>query len=682
MPSVSSPSDGGYNYYQKTLNDLEEELKSEAKRANQRREEEIQSLQENHKNTLAKRERETEETIRKMRESSQDAISRDRDYSKAEIERLKNNTYDKYGRYNGLEADALKQTFENYKNAAELTEAQAKRDLDSAEKAYHERLAETRSDHADEMEKAIRAARDSAHESYSTAYQGQKKEYDKFKDETAKQYDEMTRTHAEEIDTERRRTEAAIRDAQKEYERKMRKNDDTSKDRLDKIETAYTDRLEQAARNQALGREQETRDLRKQLDELIETEKQYRKEKGQGRQEAIDELEREFRTRERVLTEGFDRQIGQLKHQAKESDRYFNYLNNRNLRDKDVYFTNLIAKVNLENRNEEKDLENTFNKDRGQMELQLRRDREQSRRTLESQLHEANVQRDKSLEQQAKSYQDTIARQRANDQEKINSLQKELNYRSTSEDASVISPAAEAAVRKTVIGDYEKTFKAERARNDRTVDSMQRSYIDKVQDTLHDKETNETNIRKQNAVDRELERNRLLSHISDTEFMTQEAIRNKEYEHTQQSENLHRNYANMLERQRREYEDVLQAIKNESSYKLVAQRQESEFAAKMTHRSFTAQQNELIREYNKRLAEQKVEYETKLEEVKGQAQQTVRESERRAKLALEEQARSFEQRISQAEYQYKERERYLTQNFQDQMEKVKRSNALLSTKKG
>ena len=48
---------------------------------------------------------------------------------------------------------------------------------------------------------------------------------------------------------------------------------------------------------------------------------------------------------------------------------------------------------------------------------------------------------------------------------------------------------------------------------------------------------------------------------------------------------------------------------------------------------------------------------------------------------LDEQARSYEQRIAQLEFQHKERERYISQNYQDEMEKLKRSNAILVQKK-
>jgi hypothetical protein len=68
--------------------------------------------------------------------------------------------------------------------------------------------------------------------------------------------------------------------------------------------------------------------------------------------------------------------------------------------------------------------------------------------------------------------------------------------------------------------------------------------------------------------------------------------------------------------------------------------------------------------------------------VKTEAQHRLRDTERREKQNYDDLARNYEQRIAQMEEQQKERERIITQNFEDQLDKVKRSNALLQQKKG
>jgi hypothetical protein len=77
----------------------------------------------------------------------------------------------------------------------------------------------------------------------------------------------------------------------------------------------------------------------------------------------------------------------------------------------------------------------------------------------------------------------------------------------------------------------------------------------------------------------------------------------------------------------------------------------------------------------------KLEHDSQVDELKGSTQVLLREAEKKARVDMEQQARSYEQRIAQMEFQRKERERYITQNYQDELDKVRRSNAALIQKK-
>jgi DNA-binding ferritin-like protein len=133
----------------------------------------------------------------------------------------------------------------------------------------------------------------------------------------------------------------------------------------------------------------------------------------------------------------------------------------------------------------------------------------------------------------------------------------------------------------------------------------------------------------------------------------------------------------MLERQRRQYEEILQTMKNDATTKQQALRQDLEFASKMQQREFATNQNQLIRDYEKRIGEQKTEYDQIISDLKNQTEQLTRENDKKNRQLLEEQARGYEQRLSQLEFQHKERERYVSQGFEDQMDKLKATNALL-----
>jgi hypothetical protein len=89
----------------------------------------------------------------------------------------------------------------------------------------------------------------------------------------------------------------------------------------------------------------------------------------------------------------------------------------------------------------------------------------------------------------------------------------------------------------------------------------------------------------------------------------------------------------------------------------------------------------VIREYEKKLSEQKTEFDFKLEDLKAQTNVDLRAAERRSKQELELQAKGYEQRIAQIDAQNKERERYIAQGYQDELDRTRRSYELLNKKK-
>ena len=682
MPSVNPPGDGGYQYYHKQIGDLEEELKAEAKKARQNEQEAIQNMESRNREVIAARDQQTEDTVRNIRENANDVIERERLSARNDIQRIKNETYDKWGRFGGVESDVMRQQLDDYRRGSEQALGKAQRDQRLAEQTYAQRSESQAQDYNERLEKAVTAARDSANETYSNAYRDQASAYQDFKTEAQQKYEELNRQRLEELATVRRETEKIVDTKNKEYERRAKKLDDSMEERSEKLERAYSNKMEDATRNANDSRESENRLLRRQVAEVTDLEKRYTKERGQGTQDAIQEYEDEFRHREEQIKDSYEREIVKLKADTKDLDRYLSEQNDQNLREKDLTYTTIIQRTNADNHRDKKDIEATFNRDRDQLVLQNSRDREQSNIRNENSLRDAALERDRLLENQARSYQDVISRNREQQNEVINSLEKELTYRKTSDDTDSISPAAENSLRKTIIGEYEKILSEESKRNARGMDSLKTDYTKRLADTVYDKEMTVAKLHQQNTEEGAIERSRFLAHIQDTEYLRDEALRSKDYESNKAANNLSKNYATTLERQKREFDAVINAAQSEAAYQINALRQKHDFETKMTQRRFNAAQSDLVRDYDKKLSEQKQEYETQISDLKSQLQVQHRENERTQRKSLEELTQSYEQRLAQTEYQRKERERYMTENFQEQLERVKRSNALLTQKKG
>jgi|GEM_PF-7062534 len=679
--SVNPPADGGYQYYHKNFEELEEEMQTQQKRANERFEAREASFDEANEREAVKKQEALERTVQNVKDNMNETIKTEREYNKAEVDRIKAQTYDKWGRYNGQEADVLKQELASTVDAYNQDKKDHKMRSDDTDKANHARIGQLNREHGQALESQAKVAHDSADAMYTRRYGNEKAAYDVDHKASQKQYSDLNRQRMDDLNFQRREYESALTEARANYEHRFKKTEETNEERFNRQQRAYDDRAENAIRDNNDSHSRETKIYRDQVKDMIAAQGDYVKGRGEGQADAVKEYENQWREVVQSSHDAFGKEIDNLKYKSKQEGDYFNHLHNSSLKEKDAYFSKLIANQNLENHLSSEQLRVVFDKDREQLVLRNQRDREQSTATLESQLREANLTRNKALEHQAKAYQGTIENIRDSDDTKIKLLEKQLHTNTTSEDVNDISPAAEAAVRKSVIREYEKTFGAESERNSRTVDSIQKEYGTRLQDTVYQAQSKENEVRQNYQSESHRERRDLLQAMQDTEFMKKETLRNKDMDHQRENQNANRSYAQTMDRQRKQYEEILGADKTSSLNKLQDQRQQLQFEKTLAQREFKAQQSETIRTYEKKLNDQKAEHEAVVSEVKMAAEKQVRDHERIAKQELDQVTRTAEQRITQAEHQHKERERYITATYQTDLERTKRSNADLIRRK-
>jgi hypothetical protein len=580
-----SPSDGGYSYYQRNIDDLEDDIREDAKSREEKRQERLEAQAKRHEEELNRLEAKYAEELARVRDDSNERDMRTKQNARDEISEAKQQTYDRYG------------------------------------KLYEQ----TQNDRQD-AQKAIEATR---------------QEY-----ETARARDKVNNE---------RSNEQANRD-------QMRRSEDDAR------EMRNSHALESAQ-------------LRKQIQDLEDVDRQTLHGYNEGKAAAIREYENDVRDRQKINDDATTAELNNYREKSRAMNRYYNELNDRNLKNQGMEMTQLLNKQTEEAHQDRRQLEETFQLDRKQNELHQKNEREYMNRVLEQRADQAAEDRQHALDVQGQTYgeaYDNLSKQSA---AREASLQASLQEAHTSADPSVISPAAEQAVRDATGKQYQKTMDADDKRKRGEIDSLRQNFHDRYNDLLADKRQTETRMAMNQSLQRHEDQAAYLDSVVELTNDRDESIRNKEAEHQRASDALTHDHARVLDQQRREYDDIVQNLKNDASDRLTAQRQESAFNAKMAQKAFSSRQNELIRDYEKKLADQKDQYESELGDVKSELATTQRESERRTAHALEEQSKGYEQRIAQLEFQNKERERLVSQNYQDELEKVKRSNALLIQKK-
>ncbi|MDR3608415.1 MAG: hypothetical protein P4M08_13685 [Oligoflexia bacterium] len=578
MSNISS-TDGGYQYYQRKVNDLEDEMRAENKRARERLNEQSESQAAGYRRGLNEQERKSNEAANEIRQNFSDETRRERENARTEVEREKARTYDRFG-----------------KAAAEVAEAQ-------------------------------------------------------------------------------KNSDQAMHDLQQNYEHRLEKQ---------KFEPRKDDSGRKAAAAIAAersSRENETRELRSDIKDLLAAEKTYQKEKGQATQDVRRETEADSRAKQTLLQTSYEDQLAKLKRDN-ESDNRLNRDHERQaLHDKDVETANVIRQSNNTLHSADELSRENFNRliaQQKQLSDETNKNHEQQ---IERMAKNSNEEMQKSLDSQANAYRQRMADQETRNSAQTDRLQNQIKMQTTSTDGSQVSPAYADALRKNLTTEYEKRHQANIDRMQSKHDETLESYNRKLAEIQYEKEKRITDLHTQHELENQQERTSFMDHVNNLEQDRELTQRRAAADSNRQATTMTKDHAHALEKQRQDYDQLFSDTRADAQRRISEVTQKAEFDSKMAQRGFAQRENELIRDHQKQMAEQKTAYDDQINEMKAQFGTATRDIERRNKQNMEDQARGYEQRIQQLEFQSKERERMISENYQDQIEKMKRSDALLRQKK-
>ena len=296
MSTVSS-TDGGYNYYQRNLTELEDDLRNQAKKNLKSQEEHLQEMEENYKKALQKKDKDLEETVKNIKDNMNETLSREREGNKNEVARIKNDTYDKFGRFQGNDADATKAQFMQAKEGWENQHSADQRLLKDLQEEYSKRSEEQNRRHLLTLDETVQAERNAANELYLKAVEEKKSGNEGYLEGIKNSYKNLIDDKTIQSNLIRRESEHAIEDTKADYDRQMQKYRQANEDRFNTLEQDHLQAISKAVKKTVESESEQNKTLRLQLNDLVKHADTYKKDKADGTIEAIKEQEKGWRTR-------------------------------------------------------------------------------------------------------------------------------------------------------------------------------------------------------------------------------------------------------------------------------------------------------------------------------------------------------------------------------------------------
>lgn len=687
MSSISpSGSDSGLaHYYHKVVNDLENDVQAEARKNRKMQQEQIEALENRYREALQKKDEEHTEAVQNIKENSNQVIRNERERYQSALEEYKDGQKSNRGGadFSAAESSGLGNYYHKvFNDIRNEVDAEAKRNRIAHEEQLH-RMEEAQRDalltQEREATETIRNVKSDAND----ALRNEREQFHAEREDLKAQIYNSRGQISESVPLEIHKKLA--NDLSKDIEfvrekssRDLADREDALHHQLVELREKSDDQINRLTEKQI----QEVRDYDQRTKSLNNFTNEAAKEQAEKLAELTREHESSQRAQIRKLDEAYTSALNKNKLEIEAKDDYYQRRGDEVLRGKEEYYTGVIRDQNLKHREENKQLESTYQKQIEELNKQREIQAQRADEALVAELHEANEARAKALESQAKSYQDTIKNNQESSQSQIEALQKVLNNRKSEDaDTSLISPAAENSVRKSLIREYEKTLNTEVEKNKTAYDHLQRKYAQEALEIMDDNASKLTKVNQQNAQDQAVERAQYVDSMYEIEDHAKTEVREGEIAADRERENMYRHFANSLDRQKRGYEHAFDSFRFDAESKLMDTHQNAQNNLKLTVRTLNARQNEIIRDYEKQLANQKTESDFIIDELKSQAKMDLREVEQRSRKELEQQAANYEQRIAQLEAQRKERERAMSESFQNEIDRTRRSYELLAKKK-
>lgn len=669
-----------YSAHRRSIDELEQDYENQRKKAKEREEAREAKLERNMKEVVRKKDSEREDAVREVKDRYEAAIADRMKSDKVERERLLKDLYDRSGRNaSAIAGDALSDRDRAIESANAAEEHYRKAIADS--ESYYERRAARQ---AEDRQKEIEAIAESYRKQIADASE-EKEDYSgttEYREKLAKEAREGIRRAHEELMAERRQALKIAEENEIATKNREKKADHLLNTRLHQKDVDVQKALHEQAEAHRQSRETELQPLREQLAETSELKRKAQSEWNQARSRAIGELESDWRTQmtNQSLAHSLERE--KLRSDTAEAERIYSDRMNSFMREKNQKAAQMIANQNADHRDQLNSATTEYERAVNHVKAQALYEKEQAAKLLERERNRAEENKNRALDRQAATYQTTIQNQRTAQNEQIRNLERVLNNKNTTADAGEISAAAEQSVRRAVTDQYEKKFQTEADRNQRTQNFIRKNYQARLQDARMDNQSQAAALNRQNYTEQNILKNTFVQHISDVEENKRQMLNLANESNARMTDEMTRNHERVMNETRRHYEDLGADRDLLLATRLREMREEAEFERRAARRAHQSILMETTRNYEKKLSDQKSSYEDALRDMKTKLDRQQKESDRRLRQAIADQKRAADHRLAETEAQAKERERILTQNHEEELDKVKKANALLLSKKG
>ena len=289
--------------------------------------------------------------------------------------------------------------------------------------------------------------------------------------------------------------------------------------------------------------------------------------------------------------------------------------------------------------------------------------------------------RENALAARSQVYDDYLKESHRNQRYAISQKDQEINDLRSTTDPFKISPEARRKIEDQYQSQFSKSLAVEKDVSDKNVDAL------KVQNQNFQQSSREAYQEKFAELSKNLRQNSALNNHGIAqgyaELKANSEMMKDNYEQKQknQSARAYQQSTSQLEMQQKRSNEQLKVQQESLTDQRYKEMDTLEMKQRDQDRDWTFKLNDTRRGYEKKLTDQQDYHERAFSEAKFEFDKKLQEHDRQAKSLLDEFTKGHESQLKQQEEVFKQKERFLTEHFEEELDKVKRNNARNSEKK-
>lgn len=483
------------------------------------------------------------------------------------------------------------------------------------------------------------------------------------------------------LSDEREQVERYKDQVEREYKRNVDRLEKSTTERIRRSESDNDQKTQEALDAQKRSHRLENQELRETVNQLSLDPREVETEKAQARSSAIQEVEGKAMRDKQYLEQSYDSNLQRVKMSAEEEAAHLK----AKLAQKDYENLAKTQKVLIEqkrdflNKDQQrvqhmKRLEDVYQQD-------LKKAQEQNRNSNLN-LHQANVtQSEKALQAQQQTLNEYYAGDQKRNAEIINQKEQELRKLKHTQDEFDVSPALVSKIKQRT---EEKSFRereAERLHHENQVNALGKKDATERLAMKHQFDQNTTQMRKELMKEKDLDRNRLQTAFQDMQDNRSSEVANLREGFTLQSKRNQIRSSQEIENQRIKAAMVYEQQREDGKLEVDQVKEEARLTQRDRDREWMFKYNDLRRGFEKKIFDLQDEHEVQTSQLKLEYESKLKEQERNLNRLVDDRVRTYEYQLKQQELSFKEKERFITEQYATEMDKLKRTHARLIQKK-